>query len=232
MVYLRVIILKAEEREMEVLKERVNRLEKVLEDFIVSVREAQLKTEMEIQALKEEMRVFKEEMRVFKEEMRQFQTRTEEYFKRMDEENRRRNKEWSNLAKKMGTIVEDLIAPAIRPVLTKYFDCDVNFEGQRILRRKDGKECEVDMVASCEDKVFMVEARSTPRIQDIPEIKEKGKRFLEFFPEFGHKRLIIIFGSISFPENVIKEASREGIYVMAWREWEYMDILNFEEVKG
>ncbi len=201
---------------MEVLKERVNRLEKVLEDFIISVREAQLKTEMEIQALKEEMR--------------HFQTRTEEYFKRMDEENRKRNREWSNLAKKMGSIVEDLIAPAIRPVLTKYFDCDVNFEGQRIRRRKDGDECEVDMVASCEDKVFLVEARSTSRMQDITEIKEKAMRFFEFFPEFEHKKLFIIFGSISFPENVIKEASEEEIYVLAWREWKYMDILNFEEV--
>jgi len=30
---------------------------------------------------------------------------------------------------------------------------------------------------------------------------------------------------------VIKYASKQGIYVLAWREWQYMDILNFEEVK-
>jgi len=43
----------------------------------------------------------------------------------------------SNLAKKMGTLVEDLIAPALRPVLSKYFNCDATMEGQRMRRRKE-----------------------------------------------------------------------------------------------
>ncbi|RMD51823.1 MAG: hypothetical protein D6828_06660, partial [Nitrospirae bacterium] len=57
------------------------------------------------------------------------------------------------------------------------------------------------------------------------------ERFFDFFPEFRGKELIIIFGSITFPENIIKYASRLGVYVMGWREWEYMDILNYDEIK-
>jgi Holliday junction resolvase len=104
-------------------------------------------------------------------------------------------------------------------------------EGQRMFRRRDGEDYEVDAIAVCGGEVFMIEARSTPRSSDVREIKDKGERFFEFFPEFKGKRLVVIFGSITFPENVIRYATRAGVYVMGWREWEYIDILNFKDVK-
>jgi len=131
----------------------------------------------------------------------------------------------------MGTLVEDLIAPALRPVLSKYFQCEVDMEGQRMFRRKGGETYEVDAIAACENRVFMVEVKSSPRERDIDEIQEKSGRFFEFFPEHRGKELVVIFGSITFPEQVIRYGSRKGVYVLGYREWEYMDILNFEEVK-
>lgn len=272
---------------MPTVEERVSSLEKVLEDFIVNVRNAQLQTESEIRALKDEMKdfkdemklfkdemkdfkdemkvfkdemklfkdemrafkdemkmfkdemkVFKDEMKVFKDEMKDFKDEMKDFKDEMisfkeetREESKKKNKEWSNLAKKMGTLYEDLIAPAIRPVLSKYFKCDVTMEGQRMFRRKEGKTYEVDAIASCDEKVFMIEVRSTPRIKDIDEIKGKSEDFFRFFPELKDKKLYIIFGSITFPDDVLKYASKKGLYAMGWREWEYMDILNFEEVK-
>jgi chromosome segregation ATPase len=186
----------------------------------------------EMRAFKDEMRAFKDEMRAFKDEMKDFKDEMLEFKRRQEEENIRKNKEWSALAKKMGTIVEDLIAPALRPTLSKYFQCEVTMEGQRIFRRKNGEDYEIDAIAGCDDKIFMIEARSTPRVEDVKEIKKKSERFFEFFPEHNRKELIVIFGSITFPENVIKYATKQGIYVLAWREWQYMDILNFEEVLG
>ncbi len=185
----------------------------------------------EMSDFKNEMAAFKDEMSAFKNEMAAFKDKVDKFIERQEEENRRKNREWSNLAKKMGTIVEDLIAPALRPVLSKYFNCEVSMESQRILRRKEGESYEIDAIVICDQKVFMVEARSTPRFDDIKEIKEKSERFFEFFPEYKGKELIVIFGSITFPENVIHHASRNGIYVLAWKEWEYMDILNFHAVK-
>jgi hypothetical protein len=148
----------------------------------------------------------------------------------MKEESKKKNKEWSNLAKKMGTIVEDLIAPALRPVLSNYFNCQVTMEGQRMFRRKNGEDFEIDAIAACSDKVFMIEAKSTPRLNDIKEIADKRDRFFEFFPEHSGKDLIVIYGSITFPENIIRQASKNRMYVLGWREWEYMDILNFNEI--
>lgn len=209
---------------MQSVEQRVDRLEIALEEFIKSVG-IEFNKVYNMQMRNEaELKEFKDEMKNFKDEMLDFKTR-------QDEENRRKNKEWSNLAKKMGTIVEDLIAPALRPVLSNYFNCEVTMEGQRQFRRKEGEDYEIDAIAGCDDKVFMVEARSTPRFSDIKEIAEKKERFFEFFPEHAGKELIVIYGSISFSENVIKEASKHRLYVLGWREWEYMDILNFNEIK-
>ena len=54
------------------VEERVYRLEVVLEKFIKNVEIAQLRTEAEIRALKDEMLAFKDEMRDFKNEMKDF----------------------------------------------------------------------------------------------------------------------------------------------------------------
>jgi len=153
-----------------VLEKRVDKLEQAMMELVYQAR----RTEMSIEKLSEEMQAFKEEMSEFK--------------RQQQEENKRKNKEWSNLAKKMGSLYEDLIAPALRPALSKYFNCDVSMEGQRMFRKLNGECYEVDAIAACKDKVFMIEVRSTPRQSDIKEIKEKAERFFEFFPEFKNKK--------------------------------------------
>jgi len=227
--------MQAFKEEMRLFREESERDRKALREEMQAFKEEMRlfreESERDRKALREEMRSFKDEMRTFKDEMRSFKDEMEAFRQRQEEENKRKNREWSNLAKKMGTIVEDLIAPALRPVLKKYFNCEVVLEGQRMFRRKEGEDYEVDAIAGCDDKVFMIEVRSKPRDTDVREIKDKAERFFEFFPEFNGRELIIIFGGITFPENVIKYASRLRIYVMGWREWEYMDILNFEDVK-
>lgn len=44
--------------------------------------------------------------------LRRLENKMKEFKEETRRENRERNKQWSNLAKKMGTLVEDLIAPA------------------------------------------------------------------------------------------------------------------------
>ena len=226
---------------MQTVEQKVDRLEKALEDFIFNVGieynkliNSQMRTEAEMRAFKDEMRASREESerdrKALHNEMKEFKDEMSDFKKRQDEENRRKNKEWSNLAKKMGTIVEDLIAPALRPVLSSYFNCQVTMEGQRQFRRKDGEDYEIDAIAGCDNRVFMIEAKSTPRFSDVKDIAVKRDRFFDFFPEHEGKELIVIYGSITFPDNIIKEASKNRMYVLGWREWEYMDILNFNEV--
>ncbi len=215
------------DKEMKEFKDEMQAFKDEMKDF----KDEMQAFKDEMKEFKDEMKEFKDEMKAFKDEMKEFKDEMLAYRKEAKEEARQRNREWSNLAKKMGTLVEDLIAPALRPVLKKYFDCEVTMEGQRMFRRIKGDDYEVDAIAACDDKVFMVEVRSTPRLHDVSEFVDKSKKFFEFFPEYQGKRLMIIFGSITFPEDVIEQASKSGIYVLAWKEWDYMDILNFDRVK-
>lgn len=174
-------------------------------------------------AFKEEMRAFKDEMLAFKEEMRAFKEESRQ-------ERRQMNKQWGKLARKMGTLVEDIVSPAVRPVIRQYFGCDPTFKARNVLRRMNGRDYEVDVLAACPHEVFLIEVRSAPRPSAVDELIEKADQFFEFFPEYRGRRLVLILASLEFPENVLRYATRRRVYAMAYREWEFMDILNFQDI--
>jgi len=213
---------------MRIIEERVISLEDVLAEFIshtdsaiselsMEIREFKSHTDSVISELSMEMREFKNEMQIFKKE---------------SEENRRdMNRQWGELSNKMGTMDEDLISPATGPVMSKYFQCEILDRSIRKLRRKNGRSFEVDVLVVSENKVFMIEVRSTPRTEYVKEILNKADEFKNFFPEYSDKEVIPIFASLVFDDNVIKYATKKGLYLMAYREWEYMDIINFDDIK-
>ncbi|MBI5142584.1 MAG: hypothetical protein HZA20_10435 [Nitrospirae bacterium] len=231
---------------MPTVEARVDSLESILGQFIVhsdvSLRRLEhemsaFKDEMsafkdEMRGFKEEMALFKDEMGVFKDEMGVFKDEMSSFRDETRQDRREMNKQWAYLAKKMGTLEEDLIAPAVRPVISKYFNCEPSALSVRNLRRKGGEDFEVDLVVSCADNVFMIEVKSSPKSEHVREIIEKAARFTEFYPEYAGKTVIPMFGGILFPENVLKAASRKGVYAVAYREWDYVDILNFDAVAG
>ncbi len=216
---------------MEKLEERVERLERLAEYFIEEMADFK---KWVVRFLSEYKREVDRQIREYKEEtdrkIAEYRAETDKQIREYKQEN---NKRWGELANKLGTIVEDIIYPAFRPVIRKYFGCEPEKTFMRLeyTNRQKGIYEEFDAVAVCEDKVFLLEAKSTPREKHIEEFKEKAKRFLQYFPEFAGKKLILIMASLSFNEDFIKQLSKANIYAMAYREWEYMDILNFEEVK-
>jgi len=76
----------------------------------------------------------------------------------------------------------------------------------------------------------MIEIKSSPKSRHVDEVLKKASQFMKYFPEYSDKKLIPIFASITFDEDVVKHATRNCVYLMAYREWEYMDIINFDEV--
>ncbi len=219
------------EERVTILENRTSQLEEVLEEFIrstqaslgllsIEMRKAEERSEREMKKFQEEMRKAEErserEMREFKEEMREFK--------------RDMNKKWGELSNKMGTVVEDIVSPATRPLINRYFKCDPIFLGIRIQKKIEDKREEFDVIAECKDKVFLIEVKITLRPPHIEQFKKKMERFREFFPEYKDKKLIPLLASLSIDENFVNMLSKEGIYAMAYREWDYMDILNFEKV--
>ena len=233
---------------MAVLEERVDRLE----EMVMRLVYIQQKTEIEMQKLQKEMKEFKNEMKEFKDaiqqdtenlkkEMKEFKDEMEEFkdwAKKTIEENhewsrrevRRINKQWGELANKMGTIVEDIVFPATRPVIKKYFKCDPEILMMNVRKKKNKSNEEFDVVAVCEDRVFLIEVKSTLKAEHTEYMKKKVKRFKELFEEYSERKVVPILASLKIERGVLDKLTKERIYGMAYREWEYMDILNFEDV--
>jgi hypothetical protein len=215
----------------------LTRLEKRLEESQINTDIALTRLEKGLEDFKDEMSDFKDEMSAFKSRMEESHNGMQESNKEMRESNKEMkeshkemNRQWAALAKKMGTLDEDLVSPAVRPMISKYFGCDPTKRAIRELTRIGADTFEVDVLAVCDDKAFMIEVRATPKIDYVGEILDKVPLFKKFYPEYADKEIIPIFASIVFPEHIIQYATRKGLYVMAYREWEYMDIINFDEV--
>jgi hypothetical protein len=146
------------------------------------------------------------------------------------------NYKWGKLAEKLGTLVEDMVAPNIKSIAKKYFnltECE-DFITNRVKRHPvdKGREKEFDVIAVYGDTVILNETKVTPRMKYVEEFIEFVKKgtFYEFFPEYNGKILIPIFASMNIPDNVITHLSRNNILAMAMGE-ENMDIVNPEIIQ-
>ena len=95
---------------MPVIEERVDRLERIVEEFVASVGvefnklyNSQMRTEAELGNSRTRCTILKDEMRGFKDENR-LQDKADEYQVGRDR-------------KKLGTITEDLVAPSIPRII-------------------------------------------------------------------------------------------------------------------
>ncbi len=134
---------------------------------------------------------------------------------------------------KCGTIVEDIIFPATKPVLEKYFNCEITELGMNIKKKRDNLKDEFDVIAVSEPckTVYLIEVKATPKVEYINEFKDKKiNRFRTLYPEYNEYKLVPILGSLRIEDDILNYLTKNGIYAMAYREWDYMDILNFEEL--
>ena len=217
------------------LEERVD----TLEYYMKELAHQQWRTDIAVQSLAEEMKSFKNEMSGFKDEMSAFKDEMKNDLKAYKEENRQErrdmNKQWGDLANKMGTIVEDIVAPAVRPVLKKYFNVHVEhlfIKSSRHLKDSDLKG-EYDVVAvegGGRNRVFLVEVKSTATKQYILDFIKRIEKFRALYKEYRDREIVPIFASLRLEDDIVAFATENRVYAMAYREWDYMDILNFDVI--
>ena len=221
-----------------------------LEDRVDRLEEMMIKTQMVIQSLSIEMKKFKDEMSEFKNEMSEFKNEMSEFKNEMSEfknemsefknetrqDSKKRNKEWADLARKMGTIVEDIVVPNMEWIGEKYFNLKdyMDFIVRSKRKKPDdiSKEKEFDVIIVYKDKILLNETKSTPRMDSVKDFISfiKNKEFYEYYPEHKNKELIPIFASIYIPEHILKHLSKNNIFAMGMKE-ETMDLLNPECLK-
>ena len=230
------------------LKEKVSFLEETLNRFIINSDKTLYRLAKTVEDLSDEMKDFKDEMKDFKDEMKDFKDEMKDFKDEMKdfkefvtadiEESRRErkemNKKWGDLANKLGTFAEDIAAPNLPRIAREDFG-----EQEEILRavrwrvRKPGNKKDVyefDGVLETENKVFLLECKSTIRMEYINAIPGIIENFRACFPDYSSKELIVIFSSMSIPDNIVKKLTQMGVYAMAMGD-DNMDLLNFDEIQ-
>lgn len=213
-----------------------------LEDYMKELSYQSLRTERELERLSREMREFKQEMRVFKDEMRvfkdemgdfkdemgDFKDEMRDYRARSEAEQRRMNRQWGELARKMGTMVEDLVAPNVPRIARELFECaELQFFAIRVKRRSGARTREVDALAVGPNVVLVNETKSTLYSRDIDDLCGNLKDFCDFFPEYRGRRLVGIAASLYVDQSIVSHATRCGVLVLAMGD-DSMQILNPE----
>ena len=185
------------------MEERLNNLDSALAELA----HAQVRTEI---AMKEDTRRMKEDTR------------------RMKEDTRRMQKAWGDLANKMGTVAEDVVAPNIPRLAIEEFGFaeveDMMPRARRTSRRGEKRYREFDIVCAGPGKVILVEVKSTPTLEKIQEVPGRLEEFFDFFPEYEGRELIGVFASWSIDKSLLPAISKAGLYGIAMGE-DTMDVV-------
>ncbi len=195
------------------------------------IEDALYKLTINVDNLTKNINNFHNEMSEFKDEMSEFKDEMSEFKKETIKDRRNMNKQWGDLANKFGTLVEDIVLPSAIPLIKRYFNSKATTSMPRLHRKIDGREGEFDLVIADEGKLFLFEVKSSFYREYLNDFIENIKGFKELFPEYKDKQIISIFASLSLNNKAVKELTDKNIYAMAYKEWDYMDLLNFNDIK-
>jgi len=176
--------------------------------------------------VKEDTRRMKEDTRRMQESLDKQACRMEEDTRRMkeslDNEARRMNKAWGDLANKMGTVAEDVVAPNIPRLAVEEFGFeeveDLMVRVRRASRRGEKRRREWDIICSGPGKVIVVEVKSTPTVDKIREVPDRLAEFFDFFPEYEGRERIGIIASWAIDPVLHPAISETGLYGIAMGE--------------
>ena len=149
---------------------------------------------------------------------------------------REMNKRWGELANKMGTVVEDIVAPSVRRVARDLFDCgdELLFTSRISRARSDdrSRSREFDVLYVGTRAVLLNETKSSPQGSDVrrfARLVSSGEFFL-YFPEYRGLPLVPMFSSLSLPRDLVTWLTRSRIYALAMGD-EAMQVMNLDAVR-
>jgi hypothetical protein len=188
-----------------------------LREYMKELAYQAMRTDMAVNKLSEEMREFKDEMREFKDETRR--------------DRQRMNKQWGDLANRLGTLVEDIVAPSLPRVAAEQFGCDApELFAVRVVRRVGSEAREYDAMLVCPDLVLINETKSRLQAAHIDELLDKLAELPAFFPEYEGRRIVDVLASLYPDAGVINRATRKGVLVMGMGD-EAMQLLDPDAVQ-
>jgi hypothetical protein len=199
---------------------------------LARLSEEMLEFKDEMRGFKDEMREFKDEMRGFKDEMSSFKDEMLAFKEESQRERRSMNKQWGDLANRLGTLVEDIVAPNLPRVAAELFSCPVaDLFGVRVVRRFGGETREYDALLVCPEVVLVNETKSRLTDAHVEGILERLAEIPRVFPEYADRRAVGILASLYPDASVVRCATRRGVLVMGMGD-ETMHVLNPEALES
>ncbi|MDM8527660.1 hypothetical protein QUF58_05540 [Anaerolineales bacterium HSG24] len=135
---------------------------------------------------------------------------------------KRMNDFQEKLSHKLGTLVEDFVAPDMRRILHLVSGCpmedipDVYVRQRRRLPHDKGQHLEIDAYVECDDLVLINETKESMTVDYIDHfIKNQLTRFREFFPEYREYKLWGCVSSFRMEASLVKYANRQGLITLA-----------------
>ena len=200
----------------QVVEERVDRLETILARFMARTDESMARLERIVERREQEGAREREEA---------------------GRERRDMNKRWGELANKMGTVVEDIVAPSARRLAREVFDCG---DLQRFLTRASvirsddrSRTREFDALYVGTRAVLLNQTKSSPRAEDARAFVEflQSGEFARYFPEYAELPIVPAFSSLNIPDDMVTYLTRRGVYALAMGD-EALQVLNLEAVRS
>ncbi|NJO18192.1 MAG: hypothetical protein HC877_21405, partial [Thioploca sp.] len=142
------------------------------------------------------------------------------------------NKKWGDLANRLGTVAEDIVAPNLPRLAREQFNCPAepdDFMVRRWVRHKvdNSKRREFDVVVVYPEKVLINETKATPRLNYIDDFIAVMADIHGYFPEYQGKEIIPIFAGLFIPDNLLRYLTQHRIYALGMGE-QTMELLNWE----
>jgi hypothetical protein len=169
--------------------------------------------------MREQERQAREQERQGREQERQAREQQREHERRASEEAKREwNRERGEIARKLGTVVEDIVAPSVPRVVAEVFGLPqqnpLEHFGIRMQRWSEGERHEFDAVAAWPGYFLINETRSKLRPEEVPEFIETLRGARRFFPEYHDRKLVGALASLYLDPTLIRYIERQGIIVM------------------
>ena len=168
--------------------------------------------------------------------MERADARMEEYRQRAEQDRRELARQLGDISNRLGTIVEDLIAPSLRRMFTEEFNSgplELFVQRAEKIHPVTRLQREFDVIAVGPQAVLVNETKVAARPQYFQEAVAyfNSGEFFEYFPEYADRRLIPVCSALYIPDHLVTYLTRQGVYAVAMGDTT-MAALNLEAVRA
>ena len=149
--------------------------------------------------------------------------------KQAEKERKEFNRQLAALSDRLGTLIEDMVAPNAPRIARSIFRDDEVLGSAIRLRRQhpsdSGRSIELDLVVYGRRHLLVCEAKSKVTPEKAAAFLEKTGSFAEFFPEYNGFTVVPMIASVSIEPSLVSHLTRLRIYALGFGD-ETMEILN------